>query len=54
MAFLAEGLCRDSDSGGNHGRSCVGAFVGGLLGGGWLGGTIGVLVGCLFPKAEGP
>lgn len=50
LAFLADGLCRSSDSGG----SCGGATTGGFLLGGVLGGFIGALVGGQFPKGPDP
>jgi hypothetical protein len=49
LAFLADGLCRSSDSGG-----CGGATTGGFVLGGVIGGLIGALVGGQFPKGPEP
>ena len=50
LAFLADGLCRSSDSGG----SCGGAATVGFVVGGVIGGLIGALVGGQFPKEPEP
>lgn len=49
FAFLADGLCRSSDSG-----RCGGATTGGFVLGGVIGGVIGALVGGQFPKEPEP